>query len=81
MPNLSPSDVPKAEAAARAQRHAGCKYLRMSKRKAANPADVALCERVTAAAAHNFIEFEKLLAFPAVNALFSRGALFYRVGR
>jgi hypothetical protein len=72
-------EVPKAEAFCRAQRRDNARTcLRVDKRKAAGPADVAMCERVAAAAAGDFAEFENLLRFPEVTVLFQRGALFYR---
>ncbi len=80
MLNMAPSDVPKAEAFARAQRVAGARFLRMDKKRAANPADIAMCERVIAAGRTNAVEYENLLQFPEVNALFCRRALFYRPG-
>lgn len=74
-------DVHKAELFAFHQRRAGLRFLKMSKRIAGNPADVAMCERVVAAAKDDPGEFENLITFAEVNALFCRGALFYQRGK
>lgn len=72
-------DVVAAETYAWRQRKAGGQFLRLKKSKGLSPADLALAERVVDAAKNDFGEFENLITFPAVNALFVRGILFYKV--
>lgn len=69
--------VQEAEMRCWKQRRELVKLIQVDKKKAANPADLALCERVRAAAMDDFAEFENLLTFPEVNALFCRGALHF----
>ncbi len=79
--NLTEADVREAEHRCRLQMQHNAKLIRMSKSTAGNPADVALCERVVTAGKGDFAEFENLLTFPEVRALFNRGALFFRPAR
>lgn len=72
------TDVLKAEDYALRQRRAGLQFLKMDKKAAGNPADVAMCERVMDAAKTDPGEFENLITFPEVNALFCRRALFFK---
>lgn len=73
---LNADQVPAAEAAAREQRRQLARLIKMDKKRAGNPADIAMCERVIAAARDNFKEYESLLRFAEVNRLFARGALY-----
>lgn len=75
------TDVIKAEDFCFRQRRHGLRYLKMSKRIAGNPADIAMCERVVTAAKEDPGEFEKLITFAEVNALFCKGALYYQRGK
>lgn len=72
-----PTQVLQAEDFALRQRRAGLQFLKMSAELAANPADIAMCERVVAAARTDPGEFENLITFPEVNALFCRRALYF----
>jgi hypothetical protein len=76
--NISPSEVREAERGLRAHCAVLVKLIQVDEVKAANPADIALCARVREAAFGNYPEFENLLTFPEVNALFNRGALHFR---
>lgn len=74
-------DVQAAETYAVRQRRAGLHLLTADRRIAHNPADIAMCERVVAAAKNDPGEFEHLITFPEVNALFCRGALYFSRGK
>lgn len=76
-----PTQVLQAEDFALRQRRAGLQFLKMSAKVAGNPADVAMCERVLQAAKEDPGEFENLITFTEVNALFCRGALYFRRSR
>lgn len=71
------TEVLKAEDYALRQRRAGLKFIRMDKKVAGNPADIAMCERVVDAAKTDPGEFENLVTFSEVNALFCRRALYF----
>lgn len=74
------TSVLEAEAFAHRQRRHGLRYLKMNKTRCANAGDVSMAQRVIASK-DDPGEFENLITFPEVNALFCKGALFYSRGK
>jgi hypothetical protein len=76
--DATPSDIREAERHLAAHCRAMVKLIQVDEARAHNPADIALANRVRAAALGDYHEFENLLTFPEVVRLFNRGALHFR---
>jgi|GEM_PF-6882842 len=70
-----------AERAAKAQRIAAGRWLRVDETKITSPKDMMLLHRVRAAAAEGFEAFDTMLRDRDVNRLFNDGALYFEPSR
>jgi hypothetical protein len=74
---VSIPDAREAERAAKAQRIAAGRWLRVDETKVTSPKDVMLLHRVRAAAAEGSEAFDTMLRDRDVNRLFNGGALWF----